>query len=77
MDQAFSLTLEQVDHINNCLAKAMAVTQMVGECGEARRPVPGDPPPVSMYVVMQVVYEELEKVDKVMREISGGDSALA
>jgi hypothetical protein len=67
MDENFSLTLQDVDIINLSLSKAIAVCQMVAECGGERRSSPDDPPPASLYVVMQVILEELEKIDEVMK----------
>lgn len=67
MDENFSLTLQQVDTINLSLSKAMAVARVVGECSDKKRTSPDDPPPASLYVVMLVVLDELEKIDEVMK----------
>ena len=69
MNKTFSLTLQQVDTINLSLAKAIAVAQMVAECGGKHRLVPDGPPPASLFVVMQVVVEELEKVVDVIKRV--------
>lgn len=69
MSEGFSMTLQQVDTINLSLAKAVAVAQMVAECGGNNRPVPDDPPPGSLFVVMQVVVEELEKITEIMDDL--------
>ncbi len=72
MNKPFSLTLQQVDTINLSLSKAMAVAQMVAECGGNRRLVPDEPPPASLFVVIQVVVEELGKVVAVMQAVDHG-----
>ncbi|MEO5365376.1 MAG: hypothetical protein H7831_03280 [Magnetococcus sp. WYHC-3] len=66
MPHPFSLTLEQVDTINLSLARAMAIVQMLAECGPERRREPDEPTPASLFVVMQVVQDELERVQEVM-----------
>ena len=67
MNETFSLTITQMDAVNLSLSKAMAVAQMVAECGGNRRQVPDEPPPASLFVVMQVVVEELGKIVAVMQ----------
>ncbi|MBF0311627.1 MAG: hypothetical protein HQL56_19115 [Magnetococcales bacterium] len=67
MDAPHSLTLQQVDTINLSLSKALAVARMVAECGSAARPAPDEQPSAaSLFVVMQVIVEELEKIEEVM-----------
>ncbi|MBF0127615.1 MAG: hypothetical protein HQM02_10440 [Magnetococcales bacterium] len=72
MDQPFFLTLQQVDTINGSLDKAMAVAQMVAECGGERHSVPTNPSPPSLFMVMQVIVDELEKIEEVMKERGRG-----
>ena len=72
MNTPFTLTLEQVDTINLSLAKAMAITQMVAECGGERHPGQDELPHASLFVVMQVIEEELEKVVEMMTSIGHG-----
>ena len=67
MNETFSLTLQQVDTINLSLDKALAIAQMVAECGSDRRPASDEPPPASLFVVMQVVVEELGRVGDIMK----------
>ncbi|NGZ28924.1 MAG: hypothetical protein G8345_18800 [Magnetococcales bacterium] len=62
-----ALTLQQVDVINLSLSKAMAVARVVAECSDKHRESPDDPPPASLYVVMLVVLDELEKIEEVMK----------
>ncbi|MBF0111045.1 MAG: hypothetical protein HQL76_17915 [Magnetococcales bacterium] len=66
MNHPYSLTLEQVDTINLSLARAMAIVQMLAECGPERRREADEPTPASLFVVMQVVQDELEQVQEVM-----------
>lgn len=73
MDQPFSLSLEQVDTINLSLARALAIVQMVAECGPERRREPDEPSPASLFVVMQVVQDELEKAQEVMGALGRED----
>ncbi|MBF0190259.1 MAG: hypothetical protein HQL99_03795 [Magnetococcales bacterium] len=73
MDRPFSLTLQQVDTVRLSLDKAMAVSRMVAECGSAARPDPDDTPPAaSLFMVMQVIFEELEKIEEVMASLGRG-----
>lgn len=70
MNETFSLSLQQVDTINLSLSKALAVARMVADCGTAARPAPDDDPPAaSLFVVMQVIVEELEKIEEAMQFI--------
>lgn len=70
MDERYSLSLPQVDAINLSLSKALAVARMVAECGTASRPAPDDEPPAaSLFVVMQVIVEELEKIEEAMQTL--------
>ena len=72
MSTPFTLTLEQADTINLSLAKAMAITQMVAECGGERSTGQDEPTPASLFVVMQVVADELEKIEAVMKGMGQG-----
>ncbi|MBF0181917.1 MAG: hypothetical protein HQM03_18015 [Magnetococcales bacterium] len=73
MDYPFSLSLEQVDTINLSLARALAIVQMLAECGPERRREPDEPSPASLFVVMQVVQDELERVQEVMGALGRED----
>ena len=76
MDDPHSLTLQQVDTINLSLSKALAVARMVADCGSAARPAPDDEPPAaSLFVVMQVIVEELEKIEEVMASLRRGSGS--
>ncbi|MBF0182373.1 MAG: hypothetical protein HQM03_20345 [Magnetococcales bacterium] len=67
MDNRHTLTLHQIDTIHLSLDKALAVARMVAECGTAARPDPDDTPPAaSLFVVMQVIVDELEKIEEVL-----------
>ncbi|MBF0628548.1 MAG: hypothetical protein HQL91_10070 [Magnetococcales bacterium] len=67
MDNRHTLTLHQIDTIRLSLDKALAVARMVAECGTAARPDPDDMPPVaSLFMVMQVIVDELEKIEEVL-----------
>ncbi|GAB0056130.1 hypothetical protein SIID45300_00435 [Candidatus Magnetaquicoccaceae bacterium FCR-1] len=73
MDSTHSLSLQQVDTINLSLDKSLAVARMVAECGSAARPAPDDLPPVaSLFMVMQVIVDELEKIEEVMSSLRSG-----
>ncbi len=74
MNNTISLTLEQIDTINLSLEKALAVAQMVAECGGKRRPGEDEPTPASLFVVMQVVVEELQQIAEVMRVVNREES---
>ena len=69
MPTPFSLTLEQVDAINLSLSRSLAVAQMVAGCGAERQKDPDTPPVASLFVVMQVIVEELGKIKAVMQAI--------
>ncbi len=76
MDNRHALTLHQVDTIRLSLDKALAVARMVAECGTAARPDPNDTPPAaSLFMVMQVIVEELEEIKEVLD--SFGSSAAS
>ncbi len=78
MDSPYSLNLQQVDTISHSLDKALAVARMVADCGTAARPAPEDLPPVaSLFVVMQVIVDELEQIDEVMGSLRRGSLAPA
>ena len=70
MNNTVSLTLEQIDTINLCLEKALAVAQMVAECGGKRQLGEDEPTPASLFVVMSVVVEELQQIAEVMRVVN-------
>ncbi|MBF0295596.1 MAG: hypothetical protein HQL96_10455 [Magnetococcales bacterium] len=75
MDNKHALTLHQIDTIRLSLEKALAVSRMVAECGTAARPDPDDTPPVaSLFTVMQVIVDELEKIEEVLDSCSGTGS---
>ena len=74
MDQSFTITLQQVDTINLSLEKAMAIAQMVAECGNVRHQTPDHLPSASLFAVMQVVIDELEKIGAVMKVLEGEES---
>ena len=67
MEPSLSLTLEQLDTINRSLNKSMAVAQVLANCGPERRPVPESPEAVDVFLVMQMVLEELEKIREITR----------
>ena len=69
MNDTVSLTLEQIDTINLSLEKALAVAQMVAECGGKRQLGEDEPTPASLFVVMQVVVDELQQIAEVMRVV--------
>ncbi|MBF0611594.1 MAG: hypothetical protein HQL55_10770 [Magnetococcales bacterium] len=71
MNRPFSLTLQQVDTINLCLSKALAVAQMVADCGKIQERKPGEdePTPASLFVVMQVIADELKKIEELMQSL--------
>ena len=74
MNNTVSLTLEQIDSINLSLEKALAVAQMVAECGGKRKPGEDEPTPASLFVVMSVVVDELGQIADVMRVVNLDDA---
>ena len=74
MNDTFSLTLQQMDVINLSLDKARAIAQMVAECGGKRKPGEDEPTPASLFVVMQVVVEELQQIAVVMQVVNREDA---
>ncbi|MBF0262200.1 MAG: hypothetical protein HQL97_10260 [Magnetococcales bacterium] len=76
MDNRHTLTLDQIDTIRLSLDKALAVARMVAECGSAARPDPDDLPPVaSLFMVMQVLADELEKIEAVLDSLGNGTAS--
>ena len=69
MNDTFSLTLQQMDVINLSLDKARAIAQMVADCGRERKPSDDKPTPASLFVVVQVVAEEMEKISEIMQAV--------
>ncbi len=68
------MTLQQVDTINLCLEKALAIAHMVAECGGDHRPASDESPSASLFVVMRVVIEELERIGEVMKGLEEEES---
>ena len=58
--------------INLSLEKTLTVAQMVAERGGKRRPSEDEPTPASLFVVMSVVFEELQRIVEVMRDVNRG-----
>ena len=67
MEPSLSLTLEQIDTIDQSLNKTMAMVRVLANCGPGKRPVPEPPEAVDVFLVMQVVLEELEKIREITR----------
>ena len=74
MNDTCSLTLQQMDVINLSLDKARAIAQMVADCGRERKPSDDKPTPASLFVVMQVVVDELQQIAEVMRVVNLDDA---
>jgi len=62
MNAPLSITLEQVDIINRSLERLMAIAQIMADCGPEKRPLPDAPATGSIFIVMLVMIEELEKI---------------
>ncbi|MBF0460585.1 MAG: hypothetical protein HQL87_04235 [Magnetococcales bacterium] len=74
MNETFSLTLQQVDTINQSLIRASSIAQLLADCGSRRN---GEPEPMdedSVFVVMRILSEELEKIGNVMEAVGGEPS---
>ena len=69
MDNGISLTLDQLDTINRSLNKAMAVAEVLAHCGPGKRLVPEAPNATDVFLVMQVVLEEMEKIWEITRKL--------
>jgi hypothetical protein len=69
MDNTVSLTLDQLDTINRSINKAMAVAQVLAHCGADKRSVPEPPDSTDIFLVMQVVLEEMDKVWEITRKL--------
>ena len=71
MDNAISLSLDQLDTINRSLNKAMAVAEVLAHCGPGKRLVPEAPNETDVFLVMQVVLEEMEVIWAITKELGG------
>ena len=66
MAKNISLTLEQLNILNLSHAKATALSEMMADCGSDRRTGPDAPSTDALFVVIQILFEELEKIGKVL-----------
>ncbi|MBF0589175.1 MAG: hypothetical protein HQL53_08610 [Magnetococcales bacterium] len=69
MGSSTELTLEQIDIINLSLAKVTAIAEVMAGCGQVKRPDPSIPTTDSIFVVMQVMVDELDTIRQVMQSI--------
>ena len=67
MDEHFALTLDQVDDIQRHLRRAHAVAKLVAECGSGRRQWPEDFTAMNLGTVMNIVLEDVEGAQEVLR----------
>ncbi len=67
MEPTLSLTLEQVDGINRSLNHTMALSRVLANCSTGERPGSEPPEPLDIFLVMQVMLEELEKIRAITR----------
>ncbi|MBF0448828.1 MAG: hypothetical protein HQL67_11560 [Magnetococcales bacterium] len=72
MDNTVSLTMDQLDTINRSINKAMAVAQILANCGSGTRHEPEQPDATDLFLVMQVVLEEMEKVWEITKTLGDG-----
>ncbi len=69
MNEKITLSIKQVDTVTLSLTRAHSLSQLLLLCGPEQRPEPLDHE--SLFVVMQILSEELEKIEKVMEEAKG------
>ena len=69
MGKTFSLTLDQVDIINQSLERVAAISQLLADCGPRRKEVPESLGDDSAFVVMAILSEELEKIGDVLEAV--------
>ena len=69
MDKPFSLTNQQVDIVNMSLEKAMAISELLVDCGPMERTGGELPSRGSLTVVFQMVVDELGKITEVMQAV--------
>lgn len=72
MNDAVTLTVDQIDAVDRSLNKAMAAIRVLANCGHAKRPIPEPPEAVDMFLMMQMVLEELEKVQAIVCPVGAG-----
>ena len=69
MDSSLSLTIDQVDIIDRSLNKAMALARVLANCGPGQRPVSDPPEAVDVFLVMQLMVEELSKIHEITKKL--------
>ena len=69
MDNTVSLTLGQLDTINRSINKAMAVAQVLAHCGADKRSVSESLDSTDVFLVMQVVLEDMDKVWEITKKL--------
>ncbi len=69
MESSLSLTLDQVDIIDRSLNKAMALARVLANCGPGQRPMSEPPEAVDVFLVMQVMVDELGKIREITKEL--------
>ena len=69
MGSSLKLSIQQVDAVNLCLAKVMAVAEVMAGCGQAMRSDAEIPSTDSILVVLQVLVDEVEKIQGVMEGV--------
>ena len=74
MDKPISLNLEQVDIINQSLIRASSIAQLLADCGTRRKEESEFMDQESVFIVVRILSEELEKISEVL-ETAGGDSS--
>ncbi|MBF0370485.1 MAG: hypothetical protein HQL52_13615 [Magnetococcales bacterium] len=72
MDNTIPITLDQLDAINRSLNKAMAVSRVLANCGPGKRPMTDPPEAVDLFLVMQMVLEEMEGIWTITKKLGGG-----
>ena len=72
MDSKVSLTLDQLDTINRSLNKATAIVQVMADCSSDQRHELGSTEAVNIFLVMQVVVEELDKIWAITKKLGDG-----
>ncbi|MBF0448984.1 MAG: hypothetical protein HQL67_12345 [Magnetococcales bacterium] len=72
MDSKVSLTLDQLDTINRSLNKSTAIVQVMADCSAGKRHELDSTEAVNIFLVMQVVVEELDKIWAITKKLGDG-----
>ncbi len=71
MNDTITLTIQQIDAITLSLNKASSIAQLLILCGPEQGQKPERPDHDSLFVVTQILADELEKVEKALEAARG------